>query len=280
LPPLFPGIISEVIIFMRIFAGDRGGSGVFLAAMLVFCAFLPSCAEKSSMEVVASYPIPLEYSFAAPLGDVWKGTVRAISEEERIQVLDEESGLLVTEYRSINTLVQFLEDKPLLGKVYKNGYTVTVQADGLGATRVSVRSRLLVENFLGTESPLEDASLSAYMRQELFRKICFNLLPDPHQCPTLFPDYHRLSVSCTTPASTSFPLDTSPSSGAADRQGNSKKVTVKELQQALAKAGYQPGPVDGRMGPKTRGALQRFQQAKGITGTGDIDWETLQLLGF
>jgi len=60
LPPLFPGIISEVIIFMRIFAGDRGGNGVFLAAMLVFCAFLPSCAEKSSMEVVASYPIPQE----------------------------------------------------------------------------------------------------------------------------------------------------------------------------------------------------------------------------
>lgn len=264
---------------MPIFACDRAGRRLLFATMLFYCAILSSCAGKDSVDVATRYPVPAEYTFAAPLDAVWQGTVRAIAEEERIQALDEESGLIVTEYRPINTLVQFLEDKPLFGKVYKNGYTVKVQADGAGATRVTLRSRLLVENVLVGDSSLEDESLSAYMRQELFRKICFNLLSDPHQCPLLFPDYHQLSVSCTAPSSTSPPPDTAPSPGAADRQGSSKKVRVKELQQALAKAGYQPGPVDGRMGPKTRSGLRRFQLDKGIKGTGDIDWETLQLLG-
>ena len=263
---------------MRNFASDRAGGSVFLGVMFFFCAIMSSCAGKDAVDVATRYPVPAEYTFAAPFDNVWQGTVRAIAEEERIQVLDEESGLLVTEYRSINTLVQFFEKKPLFGKVYKNGYTVKVQADGSGATRVILRSRLLVENVLGGDSPLADEALSAYMRQELFRKICFNLMPDPRQCPVLFPDYHQLSVSCTAPASTSSLSDTAPSPGAATRQENSKKLTVKELQQALIKAGYEPGPVDGRMGPKTRSSLQRFQQDKGLAVTGDIDWETLQLL--
>ena len=116
------------------------------------------------------------------------------------------------------------------------------------------------------------------MRQELFRKMCFNLLPDPHQCPVIFPDYHRLSVSCAAAAPTSRLADAATSPRPFQTPEKPKKATVKQVQLTLAKAGYEPGPVDGRMGPKTRGALQRFQQDKGLAVTGDIDWETLQLL--
>ena len=33
---------------------------------------------------------------------------------------------------------------------------------------------------------------------------------------------------------------------------------VRELQEALAKSGYDPGPVDGIMGPRTKDALRKY----------------------
>jgi peptidoglycan hydrolase-like protein with peptidoglycan-binding domain len=38
-------------------------------------------------------------------------------------------------------------------------------------------------------------------------------------------------------------------------------------------------PVDGRMGPKTKAALQEFQRAKGIDASGELDKPTLTALG-
>ena len=38
-------------------------------------------------------------------------------------------------------------------------------------------------------------------------------------------------------------------------------------------------PVDGRMGPKTRAALEEFQRAKDIDATGELDKATLTALG-
>jgi TPR repeat protein len=42
-----------------------------------------------------------------------------------------------------------------------------------------------------------------------------------------------------------------------------------ELQQLLAKAGYDPGPLDGKPGRKTRAAILAFQQAAGLKADGD-----------
>jgi Putative peptidoglycan binding domain/CHAP domain len=39
---------------------------------------------------------------------------------------------------------------------------------------------------------------------------------------------------------------------------------VRELQQALKDAGFDPGPIDGDFGPQTRAALMRFQASKGL----------------
>jgi peptidoglycan hydrolase-like protein with peptidoglycan-binding domain len=33
---------------------------------------------------------------------------------------------------------------------------------------------------------------------------------------------------------------------------------VRELQQALTNAGYDPGPIDGKLGPRTKAALRRY----------------------
>jgi peptidoglycan hydrolase-like protein with peptidoglycan-binding domain len=54
---------------------------------------------------------------------------------------------------------------------------------------------------------------------------------------------------------------------------------VKQLQSALAQAGYDPGPIDGKLGSRTREALKKAQKDKGLSATGQIDQETMAALG-
>lgn len=51
-----------------------------------------------------------------------------------------------------------------------------------------------------------------------------------------------------------------------------------EMQRALARLGYQPGPVDGVVGPRTTAALRQFQACNGIRAHGRLDFSTRSLL--
>jgi len=54
-----------------------------------------------------------------------------------------------------------------------------------------------------------------------------------------------------------------------------------DVQLALQDAGFHPGPIDGRMGRRTRSALKAFQSAKELKTTGEANretWEALQAL--
>ena len=61
--------------------------------------------------------------------------------------------------------------------------------------------------------------------------------------------------------------------------GNENHRLVLEVQQDLAADGYYASPIDGRMGPQTRGALAAFQADNGLAVTSAIDEPTLQTLG-
>ncbi|MDP3722908.1 MAG: peptidoglycan-binding protein [Candidatus Omnitrophota bacterium] len=52
-----------------------------------------------------------------------------------------------------------------------------------------------------------------------------------------------------------------------------------DVQLALQEAGFHPGPIDGRMGRRTRNALNAFQSANNLKPTGEVNaqtWEALQ----
>jgi hypothetical protein len=51
-------------------------------------------------------------------------------------------------------------------------------------------------------------------------------------------------------------------------------VDVRGAQQALRDKGFDPGPVDGRMGPRTSSAIRDFQSKEGISATGSLDADT------
>jgi len=56
------------------------------------------------------------------------------------------------------------------------------------------------------------------------------------------------------------------------------KERVRQVQTALKARGFDPGTVDGMMGPKTMMAIRNFQSSKAITASGMIDEQTLTAL--
>jgi len=59
----------------------------------------------------------------------------------------------------------------------------------------------------------------------------------------------------------------------------SEAAKVQAAQQALARAGYTPGPAAGTMDPPTHDAVAQFQRAHGLRATGDLDSATMSALG-
>ncbi len=60
---------------------------------------------------------------------------------------------------------------------------------------------------------------------------------------------------------------------------NLSEDQVRQLQQALNDNGFDAGEVDGVFGPRTRAALSRFQSRAGLQPTGQMDQQTLALVG-
>jgi hypothetical protein len=54
---------------------------------------------------------------------------------------------------------------------------------------------------------------------------------------------------------------------------------ITSMQTALKDKGFDPGPIDGRMGPRTKTALREYQKKEGLNATGRWDDETANRLG-
>ena len=71
-----------------------------------------------------------------------------------------------------------------------------------------------------------------------------------------------------------------PSSTAAQTQTKeAHRAGLDQVQKALRQKGYDPGPVDGFMGPQTVTAVKAFQREHGLPPTGQFDASTLAKLG-
>jgi hypothetical protein len=53
---------------------------------------------------------------------------------------------------------------------------------------------------------------------------------------------------------------------------------VAQVQELLKDARFNPGPIDGILGPRTKGALRRYQASQGLPATGALDEATRQAL--
>jgi len=64
-------------------------------------------------------------------------------------------------------------------------------------------------------------------------------------------------------------------SGRAERMS---RAEIRDVQEKLAKLGYEPGSTDGEMGARTETAIRNFQRDKGLNATGELTDETLAAL--
>ena len=53
---------------------------------------------------------------------------------------------------------------------------------------------------------------------------------------------------------------------------------IREAQQALKDKGFDPGPIDGRLGPQTKAALSEYQTKENLKVTGRLDSQTKKRL--
>ncbi|MFQ6018713.1 MAG: peptidoglycan-binding protein, partial [Kiloniellaceae bacterium] len=61
-------------------------------------------------------------------------------------------------------------------------------------------------------------------------------------------------------------------------RGFADRPTVMYVQQSLNGLGYEAGPVDGRIGPRTRKAISGFQSDAGLAADGAVSPELLRRL--
>ncbi|MBU0694517.1 MAG: peptidoglycan-binding protein [Candidatus Omnitrophica bacterium] len=52
------------------------------------------------------------------------------------------------------------------------------------------------------------------------------------------------------------------------------KLGLKQIQRALKSAGFYKGPIDGKVGPKTKAAIIQFQKANGLKADGIVGKRT------
>lgn len=61
--------------------------------------------------------------------------------------------------------------------------------------------------------------------------------------------------------------------------GQQSASDIQQIQQKLNDQGFNVGAVDGKLGPKTKEALRKFQEKQGIQASGQIDQQTMAALG-
>jgi peptidoglycan hydrolase-like protein with peptidoglycan-binding domain len=64
-------------------------------------------------------------------------------------------------------------------------------------------------------------------------------------------------------------------SAGSSKYASSGNGTVRDIQSKLAQQGYDPGPTDGRLGPRTRSAITQYQQKNNLLVDGNASPELL-----
>ena len=110
----------------------------------------------------------------------------------------------------------------------------------------------------------------------LMALVAFPLMAVAQQSGTMTPSYEeerekgRLMPKGANPCS--------PSSEAMPSETRLEGEVVRDAQIALRDAGYEPGRIDGVMGPTTQAAIREFQASYGLPQTGRLDEPTQRQL--
>ena len=92
-------------------------------------------------------------------------------------------------------------------------------------------------------------------------------------------DTHQFYDSRISIEDDSLSAPNMPSLRSDDNTSNMSQDDKRDMEQALADSGYDPGPVDGVIDDQTKEAVRDFQEDHSLVTTGIIDPATGELLG-
>jgi hypothetical protein len=96
--------------------------------------------------------------------------------------------------------------------------------------------------------------------------------------PPPAPTTPSTTTPTTTPSTPGAATFTVPEGTKLQRGEEGDPALIEQLQQALSKAGYDPGPADGNFGRLTEAAVVAFQEANGLSVDGRVGPETASAL--
>lgn len=162
-------------------------------------------------------------------------------------------------------------------------YEVPVRVDDAGralkTTQFDIRvvSKQIVDTY-SQASPLEPAKL---VSSRDVSDSGATAKPQAAVAPTAAaPSAQATAQPASSPPQDARPATSAPGTGAA-RQSPSQpsRDMIAKAQARLNALGFDVGTPDGSLGPRTKGAISRFQTSKGLTANGDLTPETLNALG-
>lgn len=87
------------------------------------------------------------------------------------------------------------------------------------------------------------------------------------------------NLGSTWPDSLTQPASRGSSTRSSASLDAASKPAKKEIQQALQNAGFYEGPIDGKIGPKSKAAIREFQRVNGLKADGVVGRRTWEKLG-
>ncbi|MGD9579714.1 MAG: hypothetical protein AB7Y74_15875 [Syntrophorhabdus sp.] len=118
---------------------------------------------------------PQSMVYNAPSDHVWSAAVAALSADATFKVLDKASGIMVTEFKTIDSKELSLASTYFLGKTYKSNYTVNFLSKAADKTEVKVNVSLQAVQMALLAREEDQPQVKSYLRQKLFDQIAANL---------------------------------------------------------------------------------------------------------
>ena len=118
---------------------------------------------------------PKSQTYNVPIEAVWSAAQKALAEDETFKILDKSSGIMVTEFRTIDAKELSLAATYFLGKTYKDSYTVNFNPQTPNKTDVMVNIKLKADQWVLLSREESNADVESYLRKKLFDRIAANL---------------------------------------------------------------------------------------------------------
>ncbi len=226
-----------------------------------FVLLLASCGDKVAGGPPAGALCPAERIFNQPYERVWNSVLASLATDTDTVYQDRENGKIETRTQEIDESSLKACGISTFASTYRNHYLIRLEQKSPVSTQVSIQAVLEVERFGRTSGDVQEPLLAAYLQAQAFRKVCLQLFPG-------------LQMECDRicEQESSFPT------ALAEDRWTAGKAEIIMAQKALASLGYNPGPADGILGPRTRAALASYQKTKHIESSGILDRVTYAAL--